>query len=1037
MTDHRARLKNLLRKLFQFDAADLDFGIYRIMNQRRDEIDEFIERGLLDTVAQEFTLLQDSVIREKREELAGLARQVRDELSDDALDADGNIVEGYTQLSLSLRYIQKQEEITQATVSAETEAEIFNALYTFFSRYYDRGDFITKRRYSRKHKYAVPYNGEEVLLHWANRDQYYVKTSDTLTDYAFRIPSHGGYRVRFKLAAADTEQGNVKGDKRYFFPITENIAHFTSPPLAGGTEGGQAGGQLTLFFEYRPLTGDESADYGRTRIQEKIIEATRDRLLSAVPDVTLRGLLATLPAGRDVPLLDLHLIRWTRKATSDYFIHKDLQSFLERELDFYLKNEIMRLDDLDTENAARVEQYLSRLVVIKRIAREIIAFMAQIEDFEKAMFEKPKFVLASEWCVTLDRVPQDLWPQVATNDAQWTEWERLFGVQKPVGQDGILSHLAAHPTLTVDTALYDVPFKDALLAALSERDGGLEAQRDGLLIHSENFQALTLLQTAYWGKVKCIYIDPPYNTGNDEFVYKDGYRHSTWLTMMDERLKLAHDLLEQAGTICISIDDNELAQLLKLLDIVFSENRVGLAIVQSNPRGRSLDTGFAKTHDYLAVYCKMPGLELGQLPKSEKALAEYNKEDDKGRYRELGLRNRNPVFTRANRPNLFFPLYIDPGTGSVSLERTGPYTVEVLPRNSKGEDDCWTWSAAKVRQDLDLLVAHTTRRGKWRVFRKDYLVRQDGKVAATKAKSIWAESEMNNERGKEATGDLFGKAPFDFPKPTGLVRKVARITTNPGDLLVDFFAGSGTTAHAVINLNREDGGKRKYILVEQGDYFDTVLKPRIQKVIYAASWKNGQPVQGSAGSSHAFQYLRLESYEDTLDNLDLDTRTGVPQGLFLPERDDYLLRYFLDHETRRCRLNVDEFATPFDYQLCVRRDGVETRVGVDLVETANLLLGLSVRARRTCEHQARAYRVVFGKAGEQSVLVIWRDTAGLDIRAEAAFVRAEILAGREFDRVYVNGGDSHIPGALPIEAVFMDAMRRAPRAPVAALAGGN
>jgi adenine-specific DNA-methyltransferase len=279
--------------------------------------------------------------------------------------------------------------------------------------------------------------------------------------------------------------------------------------------------------------------------------------------------------------------------------------------------------------------------------------------------------------------------------------------------------------------------------------------------------------------------------------------------------------------------------------------------------------------------------------------------------------------------------------------------------------------------------------------------------------------------------------PFSYPKSIHTVEDALYAIQENSCLCLDYFAGSGTTAHAVINLNREDGGKRKYILVEQGDYFDTVLKPRIQKVTYAASWKNGQPVQGSAGSSHAFQYLRLESYEDTLDNLDLDTRTGVPQGFFLPERDDYLLRYFLDHETRRCRLNVNEFATPFDYQLRVRRDGVETRVTVDLVETANLLLGLSVQARRTCEHQARGYRVVFGETGEQSVLVIWRDTAGLDIRAEAAFVRAEILAGREFDRVYVNGGDSHIPGALPIEAVFMDAMRRAPRAPVAALAGGN
>jgi adenine-specific DNA-methyltransferase len=164
MTDHRTKLKTLLRELFQFDAADLDFGIYRVMNQRRDEIDEFIEQGLLDTVAQEFNLLQQDVVREKQEELAVLEHQVRHDLGGEALDAQGNIIQAYTQLPLALRYIQKQQEITQATVSADAEAEIFNALYTFFARYYDRGDFVAKRRYSRTHKYAVPYNGEEVLF---------------------------------------------------------------------------------------------------------------------------------------------------------------------------------------------------------------------------------------------------------------------------------------------------------------------------------------------------------------------------------------------------------------------------------------------------------------------------------------------------------------------------------------------------------------------------------------------------------------------------------------------------------------------------------------------------------------------------------------------------------------------------------------------------------------------------------------------------------------------------------------------------------
>jgi len=223
--DHRTRLQNLLRELFQFDSAELDFGIYRILNQRRAEIENFIQTGLLDAVAKEFQVLEAGGIAEKREELERIAKRVRDAYGASAIDEAGNlnIPEAFYQAELPLLYTRIQTEIVQASVSTEAEAEIFNALYTFFSRYYDGGDFVTKRRYSRTEKYAIPYNGEEVYFHWANRDQYYVKTADVLTDYAFRIESHGGWRVRFKLAAADVEQNNVKGERRFFLPVKKNI----------------------------------------------------------------------------------------------------------------------------------------------------------------------------------------------------------------------------------------------------------------------------------------------------------------------------------------------------------------------------------------------------------------------------------------------------------------------------------------------------------------------------------------------------------------------------------------------------------------------------------------------------------------------------------------------------------------------------------------------------------------------------------------------------------------------------------------------
>jgi len=407
MINHRQRLKDLLRELFQFDTADLDFGIYRIMNQRRAEVDEFIENGLLDIVGRELGGVQADLLAQKQNELEKIRGQIRDDLGADAFDASGQVIERYQQTKLALRFVEKQEEILLLTVPVEVEAEVFNSLYTFFSRYYDEGDFVTQRRYARQPKYAVPYNGEEVLLHWANRDQYYVKTADVLTDYAFRIESHGGYRVAFKLVAADVEQNNAKGQKRYFFPAPEQPAQYHSDRR-----------ELVFFFVYRPLNETEAAELGKTNVQAKIITNQRAALLAAVPELTLRGLLANLPPGKNVSLLELHLTRWTRKSTSDYFIHKDLQGFLQGELDFYLKNEVMRLDDIDQAGESQVQDYLTRLKVIRRIARQIIAFLAQIEDFQKRLFEKAKFILQSHWCVTLDRLPQALYPDIAANPRQ-------------------------------------------------------------------------------------------------------------------------------------------------------------------------------------------------------------------------------------------------------------------------------------------------------------------------------------------------------------------------------------------------------------------------------------------------------------------------------------------------------------------------------------------------------------------------------------------------------------------------------------------
>src|SRR5215813_522740 len=255
MSTPREKLQELLRKLFQFDAAELDFGIYRIMNHKRTVIEDFIEKDLLDAVTAELAsgaLAQQSTLAD---ELAETIEQIKDKLGSEALDAEGNLDPTYEKTPLGKQYLKLHAAAAGAKNRPELEAEIFNQLYTFFSRYYDEGDFMSLRRYSKREKYAIPYNGEEVFLHWANSDQYYIKTGENFTDYSY---SHGNWSVRFKLRNANIEQNNVKGAKRFFVPQLTAVAV------------DEVRREVTVPFEFRPFTAEEEIRFGKTKIQEAI-----------------------------------------------------------------------------------------------------------------------------------------------------------------------------------------------------------------------------------------------------------------------------------------------------------------------------------------------------------------------------------------------------------------------------------------------------------------------------------------------------------------------------------------------------------------------------------------------------------------------------------------------------------------------------------------------------------------------------------------------------------------------------------------------
>ena len=585
------KLQDLLRELSQFENADLDFGIYRIMNHKRREIRRFVDDGLPGVVDE--ALQGGAVARQaaQAEELRKTTDRVTETFGEYAINANGELNEGFRETPLGKQYLDLRARAGGAVDLEDLKATIFNHVYTFFSRYYDDGDFLSRMRYSRRRKYAVPYNGEEVYLHWANADQYYVKTGEHFSDYRYRS---GGVNVRLELVAADTEQNNVKGEKRFFVPRTKSAAF------------DEGGGTLTIPFEYRPLTAKEGTAYGTRNQQERIIEELTADLparLKKHPD----ALAALEPAGS----LERHLRRYTRRNTSDFFVHKDLKGFLEGELDFYLKNEVLDVDDLNAWGPERSEGWFEVMRAVKAVGRGVIAFLAQIEDFQKRLFEKKKLVVAADYCMTLDRVPEALYAEIAANDAQREEWRELFHIheiEESITEPGYstpltVDFLKANPFLVLDTRHFDEGFKDRLLAGIED----LDETTGGLLIESENFQALNLLQERYREQVKCIYIDPPYNTGDDGFIYKDRYQHSSWLSMINDRLLKARSFNNADGTIVVSVDDVEVERLADSLDRTYGPNNQLATLIWD--RNRKNDAKFFSVgHEYMLVYARDRGL---------------------------------------------------------------------------------------------------------------------------------------------------------------------------------------------------------------------------------------------------------------------------------------------------------------------------------------------------------------------------------------------------------------------------------------------
>jgi adenine-specific DNA-methyltransferase len=1006
-----------LREIFQIDKPDLDFGIYRIINARADEINDYLENRLKEAV-------KDGLQSGSAVNLAQLERELQETIkSCQALGIDPDTAPKVKEL--------KQRLDEQSVGRNDHESAVYNHLLTFFSRYYINGDFISQRRY-KGDTYAIPYSGEEVFLHWANKDQYYTKSGENFSNYSIQLDEER--KVHFQLVVADTAKDNRKdNDEQRRFVLAENrvvVRHdedgeeYEDEIVPIEERATDRGSELIIRFEYK-VVGK------KTKQVELNSQAIRQILTNKVvaenwPE--LRNIEPT-KSNPERTLLEKHLHTYTEKNSADYFIHKDLGGFLKRELDFYIKNEVMHLDDVqNAEKFAEIEKNLRMIQCLRSIAHDLIAFLAQVEDFQKKLWLKKKFVVETNYCITLDRVPEDLYEEIAANEAQHDEWIKLYAIDEIEGDRAVTGYkgfltvefLKENRNLVLDTQFFDTTFKAKLIASIQD----IDEQCDGILVDSENFQGVRSLQERYRNQISCVYIDPPYNTSENAFLYKNSYKHSSWLSMMANGLTITPSLMPSSGVIMGAIDDTEYSNLKYLLAQIFGEeNNVGTIAVEVNPAGQNIRPNVpARSHDYFHIFAKdIEAISLIPRGLTSKERKQYKEKDNKGHFYWDNLRRRGGNSRPTDRPKQWYPLFIGKGVRVPKMEwsdATNEWILseapridetEVWPIDPKGERRIWRVNPDGARRRIaEGEISVIDKAGRREVSLKSR------EPKGKKPKTLWAKSKYSaTTHGTKLLLNILGPGlHFSYPKSIHLTTDALRYWADKPALVLDFFAGSGTTGHAVINLNREDNGERKYILIEMGDYFDTVLIPRICKAVYSESWKDGKPIARETGVSHCFKYMRLESYEDTLNNLQLKRNRDLEEWLAdnsqtsQSAREDYRLRYMLDIESRGSLLSVDDFNKPFDYTMKVAVDsaGASEVRKVDLVETFNYLIGLKVEHINA--RIQRGYVAVTGTlpSGE-TTFVLWRDMDVISYDdVEGIFEKLSISPqDTEFDIIYING----------------------------------
>lgn len=634
-------LKYFLKEMFQFNENDLDFGIYKIYNLKRKHIEGFIEGDDINDLGPTIDSILKEVNLENQKtdaiDLYNFLKGINKESLLEEPEKNYNKIKGQLELDLedeneksklidSLKNFTKSEGITD-----ELKDKIYNHILGFFQMYYSNGDFGYNDRSRDLYKvpYEADYNGSDTMFHWKHKGSLYIKTGTSFNAIKFDL---NGKKIEYRLETNEnseeegTSQNNNKDSqlkhyrldriekikdkttKETVYQVIFNLSDISTSKVEIFKAIHKEIFKVTDIDKY--LEYQKSKKDGTLETKQVFVDLTKD--FDKVQNGAIKGLSALRQKklkiekevknnfDRGVRLYNEETKQFTDKTLkslytldqklnsfyigndADYFIHENLNEFLTNEKNRYVKNFIF--DDLESIYAGKLDN--TTLLIGKafdKVSTRIIEFLSAIEDFQKHLFTKKKKVVESEYCITVDYIDEQYYPEILANKTQLQEWENLFSLEVKTIED-----IKTNPTLVLDTKCFKQPdgtnpFKDKVLSEIDN----LDDKTNGLLINSENFQALEVLNIKYKNRIDTVYIDPPYNSPSSSIIYKNNFKHSSWATLMFNRIKKGESLLNSKGCEIIAIDENEQNNLFQIVKEVFPENKYDnvLIAVEHNKKG--------------------------------------------------------------------------------------------------------------------------------------------------------------------------------------------------------------------------------------------------------------------------------------------------------------------------------------------------------------------------------------------------------------------------------------------------------------------